>query len=163
MKLYMIITMGFFCILIVGCSETVEKSQDRHLINSELINSYNDIALQNAVISQHTLFPYHFVKNGAEFNELGQHDFSVLTKYFMEHPGRLNIRRKDCPVNLYQARVNFVLEELKEASIDAEQIRISDGMPGGSGMSSGRVLIILQDAYKPSSTKTSTTTYKSGG
>ena len=51
MKLYMIITMGFFCILIVGCSETVEKSQDRHLINSELINSYNDIALQNEVAS----------------------------------------------------------------------------------------------------------------
>ena len=162
MKLYMIITMGFFCILIVGCSETVEKSQDRHLINSELINSYNDIAVQNAIISQHTLFPYHFVKNGAALNELGQRDFGVLTKYFMKHPGHLNIRRNDSSMDLYQARVNFVLEKLKEAGIDAEQIRISDGMPGGPGMPSERVLLILQEAYKASSTKTSTT-FRTGG
>ena len=112
------------------------------------------LALQH---SQHTLFPYHFVKNGAELNELGQRDLSVLTKHFMKHPGKLNIRRNDCSMDIYKARANFVLEKLKEAGIDGEQIRISDGMPGGSGMPSERVLIILQDVYKTPSTKTSTT------
>ena len=160
MKVYMIIMMCFLVFLMVGCPETVEKNLDEHLINSELINSYYDTALENAIISQHTLFPYHFVKNGAELNELGQRDLSVLTKYFMKHPGKLNIRRNDCSMDLYRGRVKFVLDKLEKAGIDGEQIRISDGMPGGSGMPSERVLIILQDAYKTSSTKTSTT-YKS--
>lgn len=157
MKVCMIIMMCFLVFLLVGCPETAEKKLDMHLINSELINSYNDIALENAIITQHTLFPYHFVKNAAELNELGQRDLGVLTKYFLKNPGKLNIRRNDCSMELYRARVKFVLDVLKDTGIDAEQIRISDGMPGGAGMPSQKVLIILQDADKASSIITTTT------
>ena len=156
MKVCNIIAMGFFCILIVGCSETMETSQGRHLIDAELVNSYNDIAVQNAIISQHTLFPYHFVKNGAELNELGERDLAVLANHFMEHPGQLNIRRSDSSMDPYQARVDFVLDRLKKAGIDTERIRISDGMPGGSGMLSEKVLVILEEERKGSSKRAST-------
>lgn len=156
MKMYMITTVCFFFILMAGCSETVERNQDTHLLNSKLINSYNDIAIQNAIISQHTLFPYHFVKNGAGLNELGNSDLRVLAKHFMKHPGRLNVRRGNISGDLYQARIDFVLERMKEAGIDGEQICISDGMPGGSGMPSEKILTILENTSEVSSVKTST-------
>lgn len=161
MKLSMILTMVLFCISMIGCQESVEESPDKHLINSKLVNSYYDIAMQNAIISQHTLFPYHFVKNGAELNELGQRDLAVLTKHFMQNAGNLNIRRHNTPAELYEARVNAVREGMQEAGIDMERISIADDMPGGSGMTSERVLIILEKAGEGVSTGTSIT-FQSG-
>ncbi len=157
MKLSMITMIVLFCILTVGCREDMEKSSNNHLINSQLVNSYNDIAIQNAIVSQHTLFPYHFVKNGAELNELGQRDIAALTSHFMKHPGHLNIRRHNTTADLYEARVNVVHVRLQEAGIDMERISISDNMPGGSGIASERILIILEQESKDASSGTSTT------
>lgn len=148
MKLSTITTISLFCILIVGCQESVQRNSTRQLINTELVNSLSDIQMQNAIITQHTLFPYHFVKNDAELNELGQRDLAILARHFMEHPGQLNIRRdNNIPGLLYEARVNLVLGRLKETSVDTERISISEGMPGGSGMPSEKVLIILEKQY----------------
>ena len=157
MKLHMMIMTVLFCIFTIGCQEDMEKSPSNHLINSQLVKSYNDIAIQNAIVSQHTLFPYHFVKNGAELNELGQRDIAALTSHFMKHPGQLNIRRYNTTADLYEARVNVVHERLQEAGIDMERISISDNMPGGSGVASERILIILEQASKGASSGTSTT------
>lgn len=157
MKLRMMIMTVLFCILIVGCQENMEESPNNRLINSQLVRSYNDIAMQNAIVSQHTLFPYHFVTNGAELNELGQRDIAALTSHFIKHPGHLNIRRHNTTADLYEARVNMVHERLQGAGIDMERISISDDMPGGSGIASERVLIILERASKGASKATSTT------
>lgn len=158
MKVSMLIIMiGFCCVLVVGCQETVNKNQDTHLANSQLINSYYDIAVENAIISQHTLFPYHFVKNGAELNELGRRDFAILTKHFMQHAGHLNVRRGDAPADIYEARVNLAFDELREAGIEVERMSVSDDMPGGSGMPSERVLTILEETDKATPARTSTT------
>ncbi len=162
MKLSMMIMTVSICVLTVGCQENVEESPNNHLINSQLMNSYNDIAIQNAIVSQHTLFPYHFVKNGAELNELGQRDIAALTSHFIKHPGHLNIRRHNITADLYEARVNMVHERLHEAGIEMERISISDDMPGGSGIASERVLIILEQESEGVSTATSTT-FSSGG
>ncbi len=155
MKLRMMIMIVLFCILIVGCQENMEESPNNHLVNSQLIKSYNDIAMQNAIVSQHTLFPYHFVTNGKELNELGQKDLAALTSHYLKYPGRLNIRRHNTAVNLYEARVNLVHERLQEAGIDMERVQISDNMPGGSGMTSERIIIILEQESKGVSTSTS--------
>ena len=156
MKLSMITVIILFCILTVGCEEDMHKDSNKHLINSQLLKSYNDIAIQNAIISQHTLFPYHFVKNGAKLNELGRRDLAALTSHFIKNPGHLNIRRKNTAADLYEARVKMVHERLQQAGIDLERISISDGMPGGSGMASERVLIILQQPSKGASATKST-------
>lgn len=147
-----ITTVVLFCILTLGCEPSAEQGPDKQLVNRRLINSYNDTAIENAIISQHTLFPYHFVQNGAELNELGQRDLAVLAGHFMKHPGNLNIRRYDTAAELYEARVNTVRERLREAGINVERMSISDGMPGGSGMASERVLTILEG--KTQGTKT---------
>jgi hypothetical protein len=154
MKLGIVIEAIFCCILTVGCAETVQQQAldkqalDKSLINSELVNTFNDIAMQNAIISQHTLFPYHFIKNGVELNELGQRDLCILAKHFEENPGHLNVRRNRIPSDLYESRVKLVLERLKEAGIDTERIRVTDDMPGGSGMPSERILIILEGEHE---------------
>ena len=144
MKLYVIIITGFCCMLLAGCSE-VEQNQNRHLINSELINTYKDTSVQNAVISQHTLYPYHFVNNGAELNELGLRDIAVLSAHFAKHPGQLNIRHGSVSTNLYVDRINFVIDKLKEAGVNTKQVNITDGMPGGSGITSDAIIVILKD------------------
>jgi len=145
MKLSMSIIMVLFCILMVGCEEAVKESPERHLINSQLINSYNDIALENAIVSEHTLYPYHFVQNGKELNDLGERDLAVLTKHFIKQTGHLNIRRHNVSSDLYESRVESVRKRLQETGIDMERISISDGMPGGSGMASENILIILAE------------------
>lgn len=157
MKLSMITMMVLFCISMIGCQESVKESPDEHLINNQLINSYNDIAMQNAIVSEYTLYPYHFVNNGAELNELGQRDLAILTKHFMQHAGKLNIRRHNSPAELYEARVKLVREGLQQAGIDMERISISDDMPGGAGMTSERILVILEKADEGVSIGTSTT------
>ena len=156
MKLNMMLMTVLFCILTCGCQENMQNKSNNHEINSQLVNSYNDIAIQNAIVSQHTLFPYHFVNNGGELNELGQRDLAALTSHFIKYPGHLNIRRHNTTADLYEARVNMVHERLQEAGIDMGRISISDNMPGGSGITSERILIILEQASEGASTSTST-------
>jgi hypothetical protein len=134
------------CYLLAGCTEYAQEGPDKQLVNTQLVSSFSDIAMQNAIISEHTLFPYHFVKNGTELNELGRRDLAVLTGHFMENPGQLNVRRENIPTDLYEARVDVVLDRMKEAGIDTERVSVSDGMPGGPGMPSEMVLIILEEA-----------------
>lgn len=144
MKLSMIIMTVLLFVLMSGCQENVQKNLNNHMINSQLVKSYNDIAMQNAIVSQHTLFSYHFVTNGAELNELGRRDLAALTSHFIRYPGHLNIRRDNIAADLYEARINMVHERLLEAGIDMGRISISDDMPGGSGITSERMLIILE-------------------
>lgn len=145
MKLTIPTTLVLLCILTVGCQEeNMQEPPDARLMNSRLITSYSDFAIQNAIISEHTLFPYHFVKNGARLNELGQRDLAVLTGHFARNGGHLNIRQLGVSDELYEARVSLVRERLQDAGIDMARINTSDGMPGGSGMPSERVLVILE-------------------
>ena len=145
MKLSMIITLALACILTIGCQENVKEDPNKKLLNSQLINTYNDIALENAIVSQHTLYPYHFVKNGADLNELGKRDLSVLINHFIHQAGHLNIRRHDISVELYEARIESVQKKLQEAGIMIDRISISDDMPGGSGLASESILVILSE------------------
>ncbi|MHC4681294.1 MAG: hypothetical protein ACYTEK_21660 [Planctomycetota bacterium] len=145
-----------FCVLLAGCQESVKDSPDDHLVNSQLVDSYNETAIRNAVIAQHTLFAYHFVQKGPELSELGERDLAVLARHFSKNGGHLNIRRHNIPAELYEARVNSVRERLDEAGIDMERLSVSDGMPGGSGVASERILVILEDEGSASA-QTSTT------
>ncbi|MFC1634464.1 hypothetical protein ACFL5Z_06440 [Planctomycetota bacterium] len=135
-----------FCVgvLLTGCQES-QRDRNYRKLDSELVGTINNISVENAIIAQHTLYPYHFVPDGARLNELGERDFSVLARHFAEQTGSLNIRRGTTPAELYEARVTVVIESLKEAGIETSRVSMSDGMPGGSGMPSERVVTILQE------------------
>jgi hypothetical protein len=117
-------------------------------MNAGLITAYNDTAMENAIIVQHSLYPYHFVNNSDQLNELGRRDLSVLVKHFKEYPGQLNISRDGTSKSLYQARLAYVTGQLKKDGIDISKLTISDGLPGGSGMTSSEVVQIKEADQK---------------
>jgi hypothetical protein len=109
-----------------------------------LIKTLNNIGVENAIVTQHTLYPYHFVADGAQLNELGQRDAAVLARHFLDHPGLLNIRQGEgVSPELYQARVASVTTLLKQAGIEPGRVNVSDGMPGGTGLRAEKVVTIL--------------------
>ncbi len=166
-KIGLVIEIILCCILVFGCQETVkEQEPDKGLINEKLVNSFNDTAIKNAIINQHTIYSYHFVNDSDKLNELGMRDLAVLADHYKSNPGQLNVCRDNVPDSLYQARVNFVLNQLKESGIDTERVSISDGMPGGQGMPSEKVLDIIKNKDKPiqkRATMSGSSTSMSGG
>ena len=108
-----------------------------------LVSAYADDAVANAIIAQHTLYPYHFVANSDEMNDLGRHDLGILADHFKENPGQLNVRQGTEPKGVYAARLGAVVEFLKNADVDVARVRIANGIPGGAGMSADRIVKIL--------------------
>ena len=101
-------------------------------------------AVDNAVIRQHTIYPHHFTMDSAELNDLGLRDITILARHFLDHPGKLNVRRAKASDELYMARVSAVKAALSEAGVSTENVRIADGLPGGDGIDSASVLLILE-------------------
>jgi len=144
MKLCSTLVIGLVCLWMVGCEQEQKPAQDTRNLDVELVNTVNNVGVENAIIRQHTLYPYHFVADGEKLNDLGLRDFAVLAKHFTEHPGILNIRRAETSTELYEARVAYVMSRLKEAGVETNRVSVSDGMPGGSGMPAEKVVTILQ-------------------
>lgn len=158
MKMTTIITMFLFCVLTFGCQEeNMSETPDERVMNTKLITTYSNMQIQNAIISEHTLYPYHFVKNGAQLNELGERDLAVLVGHLSMNGGHLNVRKLDASPELYEARVSVVRQKLEDGGIDMNRISISDGMPGGSGMPSEDVIVILEREHEAGSTESSGT------
>ncbi len=145
MRLSCLVAIGLMCGLLCGCEENQTAGGDGKNLDVELVNTLNNVQVENAIIAQHTLYPYHFVAGGEKLNELGQRDFAVLAKHFTEHPGILNVRRGETAAELYDARVAQVLSQLKEAGIEMGLMSVSDAMPGGPGMPAERVVTIVQE------------------
>jgi len=119
-------------------------------------------SLNNAIVTQHTLYPYHFVSGTATLNDLGQRDLSVLTDHFLKAGGDLNVHRGGVPQPLYDARVKTVLESLAAAGVASGAVAVKDGLPGGEGMTSERVIVILKEKMsKTESTGTSSSSTSS--
>jgi len=155
-----VVAICLLCGLMSGCEEEARTAADRRF-DSEVVRTVNNIGVENAIITQHTLYPYHFDVDGERLNELGQRDFAVLARHFTEHPGLLNIRQDErISPELYKARVALVTRRLREAGIDPARMSLSDAMPGGTGVRSEQVVMILRKnadlSAKPSSGRTIT-------
>ncbi len=113
-----VVAIGLVWGMVSGCHEDARTAADKQL-DTKLVPTLNNIGVENAILAQHTLYPYHFVLDGAELNELGQRDFAVLARHFVEHPGLLNIRQGEgIAPELYKARVAYVTSRLKEAGVE---------------------------------------------
>lgn len=142
-----IAVIGLICVLFLGgCQEermsdpnAIDKSQ----VNRAILESYSDLAIQNAIITQSTLYSYHFVNNSAQLNTLGKRDLGVLIQHFVNNPGQLSIQQGNVSNELYQQRQKMVYDALLAGGIPKSQIVITQDMPGGSGMSSNEVIEIL--------------------
>jgi hypothetical protein len=115
----------------------------------KVIDLYSDLAIQNAIITQHTVYPYHFVNNSAVLNPLGQRDLAVLARHFAQNPGELNVRRGDVDPALYQSRMETVKARLAEGGVDVSRIRMYDGLAGGEGMPTSEIIEVLARSRDP--------------
>ncbi len=145
MRLFYMAVICLTCAVLCGCEESMTDRGESRNLDVELVKTINNIGVENAIIAQHTLYPYHFITDGEELNDLGQRDFSVLARHFKEHPGVLNVRQGQAGPELYEARVAQILGGLKQAGVETDRMSISDAMPGGSGMSSEQVITILEE------------------
>ena len=136
---------------LMGCDVPPGSGQEQALQNTWLVQSYGDDAIKNAIIAQHTLYPYHFVRNSPVLNPVGKHDLTILAAHFQKYPGELNLARGDARLDVYLARVKTMAAYLKRSHVDPDRIAIADGLPGGDGILSDRVVKIL-DQKPPSST-----------
>ncbi len=148
MRGHSLVTLLLTWCLVTGCQEDAAPSKPEENVDVALVNTLNNIGVENAIIAQHTLYPYHFGVNAAELNDLGKRDLAVLARHFAQHPGVLNVQRGDVAEDLYQRRTAEVMSGLKAAGVGTSRMRISEGMPGGSGMPSEHVVVILQTAPK---------------
>jgi len=141
-----ILMMAVLCsVAWIGCQEPqVGPTVDTSQVNRKVVDTYSDLAIQNAIITQHTLYPYHFKNNSAQLNGLGQQDLSVLVRHFKENPGKINVQQGSTDSILYQSRIQTVYEMLLQGGVSDGQIQIVSGMPGGDGMPSNSMIEILE-------------------
>ena len=131
-----------------------ELSEDEtaRLLDTGLAMNFQDMAVENGVITEHTVYPHHFVSGGSALNELGQRDVSILAHHFLATEGAdgasLNVRRGKSSEALYDKRVKAVTEELAPRGVERDAIRVADGLPGGDGVASQRIPLIVQRDYE---------------
>lgn len=129
----------------VGCSAPGLRVEASSELNTWLARAALDTSVRNAIVTQHTLYDYHFIRDAATLNDLGWRDVTVLAEHFRQYPGALNVRRGSASAALHQERVESVIAALNEAGVEADRVTVSDGLPGGEGMRSEHILVILQE------------------
>jgi hypothetical protein len=140
-----ILTTSVLLVVAAGCNTPEPSLQDRSRLNAWLLASVRDTAINQAIILQGAVHPYHFVSGAAVLNDLGKHDLNVLAAHYRKHPAALSIRRGEAALDLYEARVATVVKTLTRAGVEKGRMTISDTRPGGEGMTSERVLSVLEN------------------
>jgi hypothetical protein len=150
MKTAFVVELALLCVFLSSCNNTHKEPVkiNEGQMNAGLVSAYNDTAMENAIIVQHSLYPYHFVNNSEQLNELGRRDLLILAKHFKEYPGQIDVSRDGTNASLYQARLAYVAGQLKKDGVDISKVTISDGLPGGSGMTSSDVGQIMEADQK---------------
>ncbi len=135
--------------LAAGCeSGNLNPDYGNHETEAWLVKSYNDIAIENAIIRQHTILPYTFIRNSDELNELGSRDLAILAAYYSKHPGRLNVRKGSVSLELYESRVRTILNQMSKVGVKTQKIDVADGLPGGEGLASHEVTFMMTHEYQ---------------
>lgn len=134
-------------LMLTGCSNCCDippSAEFNSETNAEMVNRIDDIAIHNAILRQHTLYPYHFEIDAPELNGLGRRDFDVLASHFRKYPGSLSLRKGDASDKLYKARLDAVNDALVKAGVTKDRVTLADVPPGGDGISSDQALRILK-------------------
>ncbi len=142
-----------------GCATAPSIAEENPAaLHGAMLAAYKSEAVETAVIRQRTIYSYQFTTETAELNELGWRDINILANHFRKHSGTLNVQRGDVSTKLYQARGESVLAALRQAGVASDRVSLADGLPGGDGIASWRVLIIQEEMSDPAPAADSTST-----
>lgn len=115
----------------------------RKLENSELVTAPIQDSVTKAVIAEHSLRPYHFVERSASLNELGQNHVEILADHYALNPGQVHLNSGEHSMALRKERIATIVSVLEEGGVDMSRVQIREDLPGGDGMSSREVLLII--------------------
>lgn len=134
---------------IAGCSMYPKGSlteisvTHRREFNSEMVTSLTQEQAANAVVTQRTLYPYHFAEGSAQLNPLGERDLTILAQRCGNRLDSLNLERGDATDTLYEARKTMVRAYLANLDVALTADAIVDGQPRGDGKTSEEVVLGL--------------------
>jgi len=126
---------------LAGCGQVEPISKS---LNGWTVDASVQREIQQAVVAEQTLYPYHFEPGSPKLSELGAENLRILADRYRTDGGELSIRRQGADETLYRKRVDQVKEALAGMGVDASRIRMVDRPPLGEGMPSSEVITILK-------------------
>jgi hypothetical protein len=149
--------------LLAGCNSPHSEENMPGRENMFASDSFRSAQVNKAIITQRTIWAYHFVTNTSELNPLGMRDLGVLAAYYADHnKGDIRIRRAGASQVLYDERVAAVVNHLIASGVPKGQLTVSDASPVGSGIPSERIVTVLSEGLALTGAGTGSTTGSSG-
>ncbi len=148
MKNGLAVMVTIFALAVVGCDEA-DQAKAPEGLDTLMVQAIQNPQIEGAIIAQHTVYPYHFIADSPVLNELGQRDLEVLAEHFKDKSGELNVNRGSASEDLYKARVAVVAQTLAKAGVATSRVQIVNKLPGGDGLSSDKVLKVLEKESQP--------------
>jgi hypothetical protein len=87
------------------------------------------------IITQRTIYPYHFEPGSSRLTDLGRRDVGILAEYYKSTPAAIAVVRGDAADELYAARTGVVKDAFKDSGVDLARVTVGEGLPGGRGIS----------------------------
>ena len=99
---------------LVGCRSSASEGPAPATSEMWVSRWINEATQNEAILREKTVYPYHFVPETAELNDLGLRTVSVLAGHFVQHDGSMNVRQGDASEALQDARLAAVRAHLSE-------------------------------------------------
>jgi len=129
---------------VLSACETEQKASElRGTAAMRSGEAIRNASIERAIVSQRTLYPFHFVTGSAELNELGRRDLGVLARHLSSAGGEIVLSQGDADDALQGARGKRVVAVLQELGVPKDRAKLGDGLPGGDGISGARLVKIL--------------------
>ena len=145
----LLLPLSVLLVALSACRTEEELNQLHGLGGMRTGEIIRNASIERAIVTQHTLYPYHFMPGTPQLNPLGRRDLDVLVRHFRYAGGEVNLSRGDANEELYAARGQALVAELKTAGIPGNRVSVAEGRPGGEGMSGARLVRILEAARNP--------------
>ncbi len=92
MRLFLFTILVCYAATVAGCSTWMtgyyrpmqQSPEQRRLANATMVSWLFEDSITNGIVSQRTIFPYHFLADTAQLNELGERDLHVLATYYKD-------------------------------------------------------------------------------
>lgn len=152
MKSICVVALSCLAMAALGCASFHEAmdpagnpraTEQRKLENAELVTAPFEDSVIKGVIAEHSLRPYHFVERSASLNELGQTHVQILADHYASNPGQVHLNSDEHSEKLRKQRIETIVSALEEGGVDTARVQIREDLPGGDGMSSREVLLII--------------------
>ena len=130
--------------VLAGCDhKDPYVNENARLMDQAMMDTVRMQPIDQAVIAQRTLYPYHFVAGNDTLEGIGRHDLRIIVDHYRDQGVPLNVNRGEASEQIYDARVRTVAKFIADCGVPDNRIQIVQGRPGGPGLPGAWVVKIL--------------------